>query len=149
MRKCQFIVSLLICIGLVSFFSACDNNNNAEERSLNLGNGNVLIVSQSVFESVASVPFTIRDVEIQGDVLRITVSASGCDGSSWRANLIASDIIGRSEPPFRGVKLSFENNEDCLAVITKEFTFNIKNLRVEGSNSVRLNISGIEIIYRY
>ena len=148
MRKCQFIVSLLICIGLVSFLSACDNN--AEERSLNLGNGNVLIVSQSVFENVTSDRFSIENVEIQGDILRLTISAGGCSVSSWRANLIASDIIGRSEPPFRGVKLSFEQNRElCQAVLTKEFTFNIKNLRVEGSNSVRLNISGIEIIYRY
>ena len=145
MRKCQFIVSLLICFGLVSFLSACDSSD-----KIDFGNGNVLIVSESVFKNVTSAPFAIKDVNIQGDILSITVSAGGCSVSSWRANLITTDIIGLSDPPYRGVKLSFQQNRElCSAVLTKEFTFNIKKLRVEGSNSVRLNISGIEVLYRY
>jgi len=145
MRKCQFIVSLLICIGLVSFLSACESS----KEVVSFGNGNVLIVSESVFESAPNHPFTIKNVRIEGDILIIKITSGGCDGSTWQVNLVTTDAIGMSEPPYRGVKLSLKNRELCRAFVHKEFKFNIKNLRVEGSNSVRLNISGIEVLYRY
>jgi hypothetical protein len=147
MKKHQFIISLLICFGLACFLSSCDSDR--EDRITDLGSGDVLIVSASVFENTPSTSFTLRNVEISGDILTVTISASGCDGSSWRVNLITTGAVGLSEPPYRGVKLCFENGELCDAIITKDFSFNISNLRVAGSNRVRLNISGREVLYVY
>jgi hypothetical protein len=145
MKKYQFIVSLLICFGLVCFLSSCDK----EDEVIDLGNENALIVSESVFQNAPNDPFSLHNVKIDGDILTIKISASGCDGGRWKVNIITLKGYAKSNPPQRDLRISFENNEDCLAYIGKEFSFNIKNLRVEGTNRVWLNILGSGILYEY
>lgn len=121
----------------------------AEDDNLPLVDSAVLIDSEA-YNSAISDNYTIRSVKINGDFLTIKFSASGCDGESWKVKLIDSGSVAYSNPPQRLLVLSLENNELCKALITKEVTFNISNLRV-GSSSVWLNLKkyGEPILYQY
>lgn len=64
--------------------------------------------------------------------------------------LVDSEEIFEFYPPQRNLKLSLSNQEDCEAFITKEMSFDISNLQVDG-NQVQLNITNAEesILYEY
>jgi len=82
--------------------------------------------------------------------LKINFSSSGCNGDTWELKLIDSEDILESNPPQRNLRLSLKNEESCLAYITKELTFDISNLQVNG-NKVQLNLTNSDknILYKY
>jgi len=119
-----------------------------------------VIICNTLFENTSNqLPVNIMEMEIVGDCLKIKISASGCDGSTWVVKLIDSDKVYFStaqifppHPPVRDVRLSLYTEEFCRALITKEISFNIKDLRVKGHNKVRLSLSDIPedvILYEY
>ena len=110
-----------------------------------------VLIDNNTYETAESDNYTIGNVFFNGNCITIDVSASGCDGSTWVFTLIDSENISESIPPQRSLKLSLNNNEACLAVFTREESFDLIPLRVEGSNEVLLNIEGFEepILYAY
>ena len=74
--------------------------------------------------------------------LTITLTSSGCDGNSWTASLIDSGLQTASIPPQRHVRLSLTNNETCLAVFERIYTFDINSGDTE---TVIYNIEGWNI----
>lgn len=108
------------------------------------------IIDESEYNAASQDNVSISSMEINGNCLKISFSASGCDGSSWIVKLIDSGVTLYSSPPQRNLILSLENKEVCLAVIGKEISFDIENLQVSG-NQVKLNITntGDEILYEY
>ena len=93
---------------------------------------------------------TINSLKITENCLKINFSSSGCSGDTWELKLIDSEDILESNPVQRNLRLSLKNEELCLAFITKELSFDISNLQVDG-NQVQLNItnSDDEILYEY
>jgi len=89
----------------------------------------------------------LTQVRITGDELHV----SGCNGSRWEATLIDSGKLAYSNPPQRYAKIEFVNNEDCLAVISRTFVFNLKPLRVKESRKVYINLEGWpqSLLYTY
>lgn len=112
---------------------------------------NEVIINNTLFTNTSKEDATIQSVEIFGDIVTITFSASGCDGNSWEVLLIDSEKISESNPPQRNLILSLENEELCDAYITKEISFDISKLKIEGVNKIQLNIvnSDDEILYEY
>lgn len=108
------------------------------------------IISESEYKTASQDYVAIGGMEINGNCLKISFSASGCDGSSWIVKLIDSGVTLYSSPPQRNLILSLENKEVCVAVIGKEISFDIECLQVSGGK-VKLNItnSGEEILYEY
>jgi hypothetical protein len=108
------------------------------------------IISESAYETAPQDYVSIIGIEIEGNCLKISFSASGCDGNSWIVKLIDSDKTMYSSPPQKNLILSLENSEACDAVVGKAISFDIENLQVTG-NQVKLNITntGDEILYEY
>lgn len=109
------------------------------------------LMSAEEFVSAPSNAVSIDELTIDGDCLTIRFSASGCDGSTWNVMLIDSESVFESAPPQRNLRLSLENLEDCLAIVSMELSFNITDLQVDGNDSVRLNITNSDesILYSY
>ncbi len=108
-----------------------------------------VIISADEYENAPNDYLNILNMQIVDDCLKIKFNASGCSGNSWIVKLIDQEDVAHSNPIQRTLRLSLDNKEACLAVITKEVSFNIKDLQVEGTNKVLLNISGDSIIYEY
>lgn len=108
------------------------------------------IVSEQQFENASRDPLTVNSLEIDDDCLKINYTASGCNGDDWVIKLISDEVIMESLPPQRAVVFSFENDEPCDALVTKETSFDISPLRVS-SNSVILRISNNDgrLLYEY
>ena len=109
-----------------------------------------VVISASEYDTAPNDDVTINQLAINENCLKINFSASGCDGESWILKLIDSGGIDESLPPQRTLRLSLKDEEDCEAYITKELTFDISDLQVDG-NQVLLNItnSNDQILYEY
>ena len=135
---------LIIFVVLLNLF-ACDNETN----NINICE-QVTIVSSELYENAPNHLLTINSLEINENCLKINFSSSGCDGDTWDLKLIDSEAILESLPPQRNVRLSLKNEEVCLAYVTKELTFDITPLKLDG-NQVLLNITNAnkQILYEY
>jgi hypothetical protein len=127
---------VLLIIAMISFFTACNENDNEAV----LKNESV-IVDNNLHTNTAVNNYTITAVKIEGNLLTLKISSSGCSGNSWKAVLVDANEILESYPVQRNVKLALENSESCLAVFEKEFTFDITILKA-GFSEVILNLEG-------
>lgn len=135
----KILVLLLLTVSNIS----CNENNKFDS----LQNESV-ISNQNKYKQTSTKNYTITDVELNGDLLSVKISSSGCNAGSWKTVLVDANQILESDPVQRNIKLSLENNEACLAVFEKNFTFNIKSLK-ENYTKVTLNLEGwnSQIIY--
>jgi hypothetical protein len=139
-RSLLKLVMLFLCIQLLS----CSDDDN-----LPIVDSEVLI-DDVAYNSAQTDNYTINSIRLEGDILIVNFSSSGCDGSSWEVKLIDSGGAAYSNPPQRFLALTLENNEECEAFFTKELAFDISALRLSNS-SVWLNVKNYEegILYQY
>ncbi|MFT6814917.1 MAG: hypothetical protein ACJAZ3_000813 [Sphingobacteriales bacterium] len=137
----------ILLFALVFTFSNCKNKD--IDKSV-ISCGAETIVDADDYISAATDQVVINNLSIDGDCLKIYYGASGCNGDSWIVKLIDSEEIIDSDTLQRNLKFSLLNNEICQAYFTKEITFDISNLQVDGGK-VMLNIfdRGDEILYEY
>jgi len=108
-----------------------------------------VIVCETEYKNASSASFSIIEIKIVGDCLKIKFSASGCDGKTWKVKLIDSGYFWDSDPYERRLKLILENTEKSEALIVKEVSFDIKDLQVCKLAKFILNVSGNKILYEY
>ncbi|WP_038267601.1 hypothetical protein [Zhouia amylolytica] len=139
----------LLTLTLIGFILlSCSNDDN--DNSNSNGCDRKTVISSEQYTSAPSDKLTINSLAIEGNCLKINFSSGGCSGESWELKLIDSGVVLESNPPQRNLRLSLKNEELCEAYITKELTFDITNLQVDG-NRVQLNItnSGEGVLYGY
>lgn len=127
--------NLLFLIASVFLLNSCDDKNDA----IILEYESVVINNVLYNETINN--YIITDVQLNENLLTIKISTSGCNSNNWKAVLIDANEILESFPIQRNIKLYLENNEACLAVFEKEFTFNISILK-EGFSEIVLNLNG-------
>lgn len=108
-----------------------------------------VIISEDEYKNAPDSPVSINEMKIVGNCLKIKFSASGCDGNSWVVKLIDMGAVAESNPSQRTLRLSLDNKEMCKALITREISFDIENLQIEGAKKIQLNILGKSILYEY
>jgi len=107
------------------------------------GNGNcesVVTINEKQYNQASPNTFNIIKCEIKDDCLEVTITASGCSGSTWISKIVSNGIIAESYPPQRYLKIMFTNKEVCDAIASRKFTYNLKPMRVTGTNEVALNL---------
>lgn len=136
---------ILFLIPVIAFFGSCEKDDVCNTDCDQKG-----IVSDFMYGNAPADPVSILETEILGDCLRIKFGSSGCSGESWKVHLVASEMEYFSIPPQRDLRLSLENPELCEAYITREITFDVKDLRTS-ANMVQLNIvnGDTSVIYEY
>lgn len=113
LKKYMSFVFLLLLLGCNS-----DDDNGSNDEC-----GDQMIFDEELFNQESPSSFSIQNAEIDGDCLMVTLSASGCDGSSWEADLVSDGLETTSVPPSRSIRVDFTNIEACTAVITRTFQF--------------------------
>lgn len=97
--------------------------------------------------------FDVVDAEIIGDMLKISIVSSGCDGNTWVARLICTGGVIKTNPPKREVKIEFTSKELCNAMVSKEFVFDLKPLRWSDSKKVEILLTSDKgtksLLYKY
>jgi hypothetical protein len=129
-------INLLSIITLFTFLACSEST----ETNLNICNECVLI-NNVLFDNTQTNNYAITNVVLVDNLLTISITASGCSGDNWKATLVDANQILESNPIQRNTKILFENNEACLAVIGKDFTFDIQKLK-GNQDTIILNLEG-------
>jgi hypothetical protein len=142
----QILKLITILLLLVCTFSSCkkDNENDCFPCE------HQVVISADKYLTAPNDHLVIDSLKINSDCLKIIFSSSGCNGDTWELKLIDSGAILESYPPQRNLRLSLKNEELCDAWFTREISFDINTLQVDG-NRILLNItnSGDQILYEY
>lgn len=108
-------------------------------------------VSGARYGASSTAYFTIEKVEMEGDVMTLSIGASGCNGETWQVELVDSERTLRSYPAQRSLKILFTNDELCQAYFVKEYKFNISELQLGKRGQVYLNLMDYkdQLLYEY
>jgi len=145
MKKRLFLIFIILTI------FGCSNDDDNRNPNPSPNNCELeTVISAEQYDKAPSHQLVINNLEIEKNCLKIDFSSGGCDGSTWEIKLIDSEVVLESNPPKRNLRLSLKSKELCEAFITKEVTFDISKLQVEG-NKVQLNITNSDknILYEY
>ena len=140
-------LSILILFAILFLNMQCDDDDVRSSTSCD----EITTVDNELYQNAQSAYYSFGNVEINGDCLLVTISASGCSGSSWDLELIGSEGVMESFPVQRNIKAVLDNNEACLAVFSREWTFDLSPLQVDGEDQVILNLQDFSepILYSY
>ena len=110
-----------------------------------------VIISAEEFENAPDRSVFIEDMKITDNCLKITYTTTVCDSRIW--NLVDLGSVAESLPCQRYLRFSvaWQADYECAAAmpVTREMSFNIKDLQLQGYNSVILNIFEKSILYEY
>ena len=109
------------------------------------------IADNNEYDDAVSAFFTIISAEVEGDCLNIEISASGCSGETWILQMFSAEDVMESLPVQRNIRAVLINDEACLAVFGRTFSFDLRNLQVEGEDQVLFNLQDYSepILYSY
>lgn len=90
-------------------------------------------------------PFTVESAAISGNTLTMSIHyTGGCADHEFR--LVGSEMISKSMPPIRSVRLVHNANGDtCKATVKKTFKFDLTELayKKEPGSEIVLKIEGV------
>ena len=143
-------VAFLILFATTLFVSCCRFDDVVTAPVITSCN-KMAIVDTNRFNQTPTTNYTITNVVLNGDCLKVTISSSGCDPNNWDMNFIASENVMESFPVQRSAKVQLVNDEACLAVFQKTMSFDLIPLRVQGQNQVQIHLQGwsTSIMYQY
>ena len=127
--------TLIILMTLLLTTGGCTKE---ERESKHNNRCNFVLIDSEQYNNLTTDDFNIVDIKFEDRCLKITIRyGGGCKDVSLR--LIDSDSVFGSNPVQRNLKIILADDDDCEALITKEFYFDITKLKVEGQNEVLLN----------
>lgn len=93
----------------------------------------------------------ISNVSLQNDCLELTLTDSGCDGTTWDIEIVDSGDVAESLPVQRFIKIFVTNEELCTAIIERKISVDISTLKVENETSAFLNIENYadQVLYEF
>ncbi|MGB1248674.1 MAG: hypothetical protein ACPG4Z_07295 [Chitinophagales bacterium] len=142
----------LFVLSVLCLFSCEKEENNNSTTDFDLQCDEFIIENASRYQNDSSLYFGIDTIVLNGSCLDITIGASGCNGSTWNVDFIDEGVIMESLPIQRNARvLLVENNEACLAVPSRTFSFDLQPIQESSENSLILNIDGWDesILYEY
>lgn len=158
------VFKIIFSIVLFTFLFACQNDE-PESPSKPIENDTLLVyscgdsvnsnclekvlVNPDAYDSANSIMVGIGSLDINNNCLDIEYVSSGCSGNTWVLTLIDSGYLASTNPPIRKLKWDFINQEACLAVFSKNKSFDLCPLKIPGQDIVVLQIEDSTLIYRY
>lgn len=129
-------------IPIMLFSCSCDDDQSIScERSIE--------IDETAYETAPDWQVTIIESEIVDDCLHLKFGASGCSDKGWNVRLIDADVILKSLPVQRNIRLSVTGTGLCDAYITKEMTFDLSQTQLQTENTINFNLKNSEEVIEY
>ena len=141
-KRILYVVITASCL----LSTQCDEDIIAEH---NTECANSAVVDATWYERVTTENYAIDTVEIFGNCLDVTITASGCDSNLWEFTLVDSGAVAESSPEQRYLKLSLKNQGVCSAFFEKRMSFDISTLQLSASGTIILNLKGFSDTINY
>ena len=154
-NKNMNIKFLTACLFTLLLISCTDSENESENTITNNCEYPTKINFEEYWNGQTNLVM-INSLTINDDCLKLNFTGAGCDETPWSVELIDSGEILDGNPKERNLRLYFDHVDMCLVHTTKEVTFDISQLQIDG-NEVLLNIKIVpdnfffykQILYEY
>lgn len=134
--------SLVLILSILFSLTSCSDDDNE-----NIICENTIIDNQQYTNSQSD-SYTLISLNNYRGCLKASIRyGGGCKEVS--AKLIDSEEVLESNPVQRNLKIVFIDDDDCEALIEKNFYFDISNLQVNNESKVLLNFQGSSLTYLY
>jgi hypothetical protein len=145
----QITISIFICL-LLSLLTSCSESSSKDFVAQNCEK-QAQIIEQETYNLVNTTNYMITGVALNENCLDVTISSSGCSGSTWEMNLLSSPNFTETPVLQRNTKIELSNNEACAAIFQKTVSFDLIPLQINGQDQIIVNIEGWDdpIIYNY
>lgn len=137
----KFYVKFIAIPVVAAFLFSCSEDDKPERSE---PCGEAIIISNTDYEDEPSYTYSITDAAVEEDCLKLMVSSSGCDGSTWEGTFFTAEPDTSGTGVIFTGRMDLTNQEACLAIVGKEFYFDLTPLQVTGSSSVTILIDGWE-----
>ncbi len=140
-------------IGLIAtlalLLASCGNKKNTAETQMpdnsatqTSGEASLIIDQSGNFDQGDA--YTVKSAEIKGDSLRMTIThGGGCKDHEYK--LYTNGAMMKSLPPKMNLVLHHNGNEDyCRALIQKELSFSIAELKSMAGGRIILNLANFD-----
>ena len=117
---------------------SCNNDNNFGRE---LTNSNTVIINDNLFANVFDNELEIRLANITQNNLNITIDYGGGCGEIFY-DLVTDNAYEESNPPRKILKLAFEDNDNCEALIELNLSFDLSPLKISDSNRIIIILEG-------
>lgn len=99
----------------------------------------IVLIDGEKFETSSSDKFALLDASINENCLLVKINyAGGC--GEVTLDLVDAGVVMESEPLQRKIKLLLDDQDDCEALVTKEFTFDISSLKSKPNYKIMLRL---------
>lgn len=137
--------TLIFLMTLLLTTSGCTKEEHKDKKNIHC---NSVIVDSNQYNNLMTDDFNLVEIKFEDTCLKISIRyGGGCKDVDLK--LIDSNSVFESNPIQRNLKIILTDNDDCEALITKDFYFNINKLKVEGQNEVLLNFFESDKKYLY
>lgn len=143
------IYVLAVIIG--TLFTSCSSDDDNNPVNAIICDSAAEIITEEKFNGLTTSAYKVTDIQLNGDCLEVTLSASGCDPEAWEMNLYSTDAFYTVYPLQRAVKIELVNHQLCLAVFQKTVSFDLTPFQIDVQNELPLNIEqwDQQILYEY
>lgn len=86
-----------------------------------------IVISETAYNGAKTDPHTILEAHISGDTLALTVQYGGGCGTI-NTDLVTTNFFMESDPVQLHMKLSFQDNDYCTALIQEQLCFLLSDL---------------------
>ena len=136
--------NMYLILSVLFLFTGCGE----EEAKQQEKNCNDVIINSEQYNNSQTDSFELIKLIVENECLKISVRyGGGCE--EVFAKLIDSEDLFESNPVQRNLRIVFTDNDECEALVEKDFHFNISNLRVENESEIKLNFEGSDLSYIY
>ena len=153
MQTLTFVTKTFIMYKAILFFICCvalsccvKSKNQVSASGASSGASNcdkIVLIDGRKYESSTSDKFALLDASMNENCLSVKINyAGGCEDVTL--DLIDADIVMESEPVQRKIKLLLDDQDDCEALVTKTFTFDLSSLKSNPKYTIMLRLDNWE-----
>ena len=135
---------MYLILTMLLVFTGCKN----EEVEQQEKECNDVIIDSEQYNNSQTDSFELIKLIVENECLKISVRyGGGC--KEVYAKLVDSEDLFESNPVQRNLRIVFTDNDECEALVEKDFHFNINNLQIENESKIKLNFQGSDLTYIY
>ena len=141
------VLALVGVVFITIFWMAC-NKDVPNVITPDSGECLTTVIDKQAFDNAGNDPFTLVNVFIIDDCLLLNVNyAGGCGVSEFQ--LFSTGEIMETEPPSLALKLGFNSNDPCEALITESMQFDLNAIQSLAEGEINLLLEGHDDRLRY
>ena len=136
--------TILLAVLTVIFLNCGDDDSAGSP----LENGSQIRIDEALFTNGPNDNFFLRAATITGNILNLTLDYGGGCGEVYY-DLVTGDSFVLTNPVQKNIRLAFDDQDNCEALVGLELSFDLTQLQIPSTNRLIINLDGWDTPIEY